>query len=383
MSIALLPERAVVAAALALAGVPALADDFVPNDVLVCPAAADIVDPEIEPGGSGMVFNTTTGELRVTSIRPDGTFGTGGCKGALIDTGAITKMPDVPFGQGAEWARSQAGTEIVYTKRMPDGSSAMWRAWRNGGVWETAMMTAGQTRGMPMASTDATDPQYRLKYLRRLASGKHLPMWRENELPETETAWRAQGNDASAGVPRWIPGLRALTTASTDSGGYAQAARYWLDTREIEILTSDPSNKDEIWMWQAPEFGNEYVFATIVDVCCIKIYRQIGGAWTPVHTIDARAFAGKPGVYSPEPWVYNGRSYLAMQVGTSKSSLSDIWVASIDPAQPMYRKISDSVIDTVRYEPEWFDTPDGPVVFFSQYTSTGKSSLRRAVTGIR
>ena len=49
----------------------------------------------------------------------------------------------------------------------------------------------------------------------------------------------------------------------------------------------------------------------------------------------------------------------------------------------MYRKISDSVIDTVRYEPEWFDTPDGPVVFFSQYTSTGKSSLRRAVTGIR
>jgi hypothetical protein len=330
-----------------------------------------------------MVFNTTGGELRITTISADGTLGRGGCRGQLIDTGVITKMPDVPFGQGAEWARSQTGTEIVYTKAMPDGSSAMWRAWNNGGVWQTAMMTAGESRGLPMASIDATDAQYRLKYLRRLASGKHVPMWRESEQPDTETAWRAEGNDASAGVPRWVPGLRALTTASTDASGYAQAALYWLDTREIEVLTSDPTNKDEIWMWRAPEFGNEYVFATIVDVCCIKVYRQIGGVWTPVHTIDARAFAGKPAIFSPEPWVYGGRSYIAMQVGASKTSRSDIWVASIDPAQPMYRQVSESMVDTVRYEPEWFDTPDGPVVFFSQYTKSGQSSLRRAATGIR
>ncbi|MBI3156612.1 MAG: hypothetical protein HYZ20_14545 [Burkholderiales bacterium] len=383
MPVASRPRHLVIAATLALLGLPTLADDFVPNDVLVCSAAADVVDPEIEPGGSTMVFNTTSGALRVTRLRADGTLGSGGCKGKAIDSGVITKMPGVPFGQGAEWGRSQTGTEIVYTKGMSDGSSSMWRAWRNGGTWQTAMMTAGESRGLPMASVDAVDPQYRVKYLRRLASGQHVPMWRENELPETETAWRAEGNESSAGVPRWVPGLRALTTASTDAAGYAQAALYWLDTRQIEMLTSDPSNKDEIWMWRAPEFGNEYVFATVVDSCCIRIYRQVGGVWTPVHSIDAPAFAGKPAIFSPEPWVYGGRSYLAMQVGATKTSRSEIWIASIDPAQPMTRRISDSAVDTVRYEPEWFDTADGPVVFFSQYTSSGKSSLRRAATGIR
>lgn len=379
-----IPSRDIlIVAFLAALAAPAPADDFVPDDVLVCPAAADVVDPEIEPGGSTMVFNNTSGDLLVTRLRADGTLGLGGCKGRLIDTGVITKMPDVPFGQGAEWGRSQTGTEIVYTKRMSDGSSAMWRAWRNGGTWQSAMMTAGESRGLPMASIDAVDPQYRVKYLRRLASGQHVPMWRESELPETETAWRAEGNEASAGVPRWVPGLRALTTASTDAAGFAQAALYWLDTRQIEVLTTDPSNKDEIWMWRAPEFGNEYVFATIVDTCCIRIYRQIGGVWTAVHNIDAPVFAGKPAIFSPEPWVYGGRSYLAMQIGSSKTSRSEIWIASIDPAQPLFRRISDSAVDTVRYEPEWFDTEDGPVVFFSQYTASGKSSLRRAATGIR
>lgn len=366
-----------------MAGHVSAADSFVPDDVLICAAAADVVDPEFEPGGSRMVFTTTAGELRMTRIKSDGNMGLGGCTGTLIDTDVITKMPDVPFGQGAEWGRSQAGVEIVYTKAMPDGSSSMWRAWLDGNVWQKAMMTEGGSRGMPMASTDAIDANYRLKYLRRLSSGKHVPMWRESELPETETAWAAQGNEASAGVPRWVPGRHALSTVSTDANGFAQAALYWLDTKSFEVLTSDASNKDEVWMWQAPEFGGEYVFVAIVDGCCIKVYRQIGGVWTVINSLDAPVFANKPLVFSPEPWVYNGHSYVAMQVGTSKSSKSNIWVASIDPAMPMIRQVSDSAIDTVRYEPEWFNTTGGPVVFFSQYTLSGKSSFRRAATGIK
>lgn len=374
--------HAVATAALSLPGL-ALAADFVPQDIVICPATSTVIDPEFEPGGGPrLLFTTATGELRVTTMRADGRLGAAGCKGALIDTDVITKMPDVPFGQGAEWARSALGTEIVYTKVMPDGSSAMWRAWPVGDTWHKAQMTEGGSRGMPMASVDAEDAGYRIKYLRRLASGKHVPMWRESELPETETAWAAEGNETTAGVPRWVPGRRALSTVATDAAGFRQAALYWLDTRSFENLTADASNKDEVWMWRAPEFGGEYVFAAIVDSCCLKVYRAVGGSWTVVHTIDARAIAGQPAVFSPEPFVWNGHSYLAFQVGTSKSSRSSIWIANIDAAAPLFRQISDPRLDTVRYEPEWYVTDQGPMVYFSQYTASGLSSFRRAATGL-
>lgn len=361
----------------------AASDAFVPVDVVICSASADVVDPEFEPGGSRMVFTTSTGELRVTTMRSTGKLGSTGCAGTLIDTGVITKLPGVPLGQGAEWGRSQTGTEIVYTKAMPDGNYSIWRAWPNGNVWELAMMTRGESRGVPMASADTSDQQYRVKYLRRLASGQHVPMWRENELPETETAWPAVGTEQSSGAPRWVPGRRALTTLSLDPNGYAQAAVYWLDTKSVEVLTNGPSNKDEVWMWSAPEFGGEYVFVTIVDGCCIKVYRQIGGVWTAINSLDAPTFAGQPLIFSPEPFVYKGRSYLAMQIGAAKKAKSSIWIAAIDPAAPLFRQVSDPTKQAVRYEPEWYVTKAGPMVYFSQYAGNNLSSFRRAATGLK
>ena len=96
-----IPSRDIlIVAFLAALAAPAPADDFVPDDVLVCPAAADVVDPEIEPGGSTMVFNNTSGDLLVTRLRADGTLGLGGCKGRLIDTGFVWIVLGVTLGFG-------------------------------------------------------------------------------------------------------------------------------------------------------------------------------------------------------------------------------------------------------------------------------------------
>ncbi len=173
------------AAAFVVSSLPSnvVADMFVPADVIICPASSDIIDPEFEPGGSRMAFTTSTGELRVTTMPSNGKLGSIGCAGTLIDTGLTTQMGTAPYLNGPEWGRSQTGSEIVYMKAMPDGSTSMWRAWQNGGGWDKAMMTKGESRGYPIASTDVTDPQHRFWYLRRLKSGQYVPMWRENELP--------------------------------------------------------------------------------------------------------------------------------------------------------------------------------------------------------
>lgn len=370
---------AVVAVVPTLCGAASV-DEFFQMDVVICDASTEIQDPEIEPGGSRMVFTNKAGEVRVTTMLSTGR--PADCVGTIVDTGAVIQMTGVPYANGAEWARTATGNEIVYMKAMPDGSTSMWRAWQNGGLWETAMMVQGESRGYPMPSADPNDPQYRLWYLRRLKSGQVVAAWRESEIAGSETLWPALGNPYGGTTPRWVQGQRALTTLVLDAQGHRQAGLYWIDTGQLEVLTGETTDKDEVWMWAAPEFGGEHVFIATVNGCCLKVYRQIGSAWTEINSFDAPAFAGKPLLLSPEPIVYGGRSYVAFQVGTSLASASTIWIAAIDPARPLLRRVSDSTL-AVRMEPEWFITPAGPVVIYSLFTSDNRSTLRKASTGLR
>jgi hypothetical protein len=361
--------------------------DFVAQDVEVCSAQFNVLDPEFDSRSQLMTFMNSQAQMRVTSMLPDGSVGPSGCSGALIDQ-AAWGWPGSNGYQGPEWARSQNGLEIFYTRFLSDGKTpALARAWANGGGWQWEYLNNGARRATIVTSTDDSDPQARIAYIYRSPTGRQIPMWRESTEPQTEAPYPGYGNfsSASGSVPRWIPNQRAIALSQFDSNGVAQAARYFIDTQTTEMLTGDAGDKAEVWMWSAPEFGGDLVFTTVVDGCCLRVYRQQGAGWTLVNSFTAAAIGNVALMFSPQPQVYKGHSYVAVQLGNQLKDLSSsIWVLAIDPAVPLLRQVSDPTTQGVRTEPEWLLTRQGAFVYYSQYAlpSAPRAALRRAATGL-
>ena len=81
------------------------------------------------------------------------------------------------------------------------------------------------------------------------------------------------------------------------------------DSGAVTQLTFDSGDKYEVWMWCAPEFGNDLVFSTLVDQVELRVYRKlpVGPGGSPERTPLPTPVA-PPGnqIFSPEPFVYAG-----------------------------------------------------------------------------
>lgn len=355
---------------------------FTPQDEEVCPAAAGVVDPEFYSAGRRMVFMDRSNRLKVTTLRSDGSLGPGGCRGTVIDERATLSVPGFPLINGGEWALSQRGSEIYYTRLDDSGRVEMAVAKENGGTWDVQAVEASSDRGLPIPSMDGSDPQARILYARARESGYEL-MWRESTDPTTERTFGAHIVQASGGAPRWVRGERAITTTQLDSNGVAQAVRIDIDTSMVDVLTQDTDPKDEVWMWRAPEFGSARAFIAVAGGSQLRVYREEGASWNLINALDAAAFSARSGIYSPEPTIIDGRSYVVMQLSNQKVGPSEIWVASIDPALPLLRQVSDpAAAGRVRTEPEWVHTSSGAFIYYTQNEGRGRAGLRRASTGL-
>jgi hypothetical protein len=351
------------------------------DDVQVCPYSANVVDPEFDSTSQRMVFVDQQGRLKIVSLNADGTSKSPGCAGTVIDTGATLAVPGFGLKNGPEWARSKFGAEIYYTKLDANQQPVLARASYSNGAWQVQLLSNGVMRGLPLATTDVDDPQPRIMYVEALPDGTFPTLWREGHDSRTESTFPGSVSDLSGGAPRWVPGQRAITTTQLDARGVAQAIKYSIDSETVEILTADRGQKDEVWMWLAPEFGNEPIFFTVAHNCCLRVYRQMGGVWTLINTINASDFSTYPHIISPEPFVYKGRSYVSMQLGNEKNGNSDIWIAAIDPAAPLLRQIIDPSTLRIRNEPEFMSTTSGAYIYYTMIFGS-QVSLRRAGTGL-
>src|SRR5204863_147969 len=94
---------------------------------------------------------------------------------------------------------------------------------------------------------------------------------------------RAQFCWSDEGGALWIGNGYPVTGNGVDQVFYRD-----FDTNVSQQLTFDSGNKYEVWMWRAPEFGNELIFMTLVDDVELRVYRllSINGAppqWTPIY----------------------------------------------------------------------------------------------------
>lgn len=364
--------RAIGVAAWVAAAGPAGAQAYEPNEVKIS-AHRGMIDFELSQSRAKVAHTDPEGRLWLADIdRSTGDFVPWHGRGQLIAEGTVSKANMFKW-NGPEWVAMASGDQLHFSyyrggaPAAPENTRMALAVQAAGGAWLVQPLgPTDQARMAHVTSRDRGDANPRIKYLdkdlnhyvRDLLDGGSER--RLDFLPRNNKAWR------------FASGWRSLMYTRNVDGG-RQVFAYLLDSDEHQQLTTDGGHKDVgqsvPWAWRAPEFGGDYVLATVVDYSELRIYRrvQVGGyvSWNAVFSgvvPDGRTIG------SPEWFVYNDKSYLSLAVFKAGDSYpSEVWVSNIDAADPVFRRVTLDDPVRVRNDPEVFITANGPFVYYNRY----------------
>lgn len=357
-------------------------DTFTLDEAQVSAPGLSMPDPEFDPVSQRVAWQTLEGEeVWVADIDPlTGAFVPADGRGVLVDT----DVGPISAGRnGPEWVQTDLGAELVYV--VEDGST--WRlaraTERSPGDWWAEVMP-GRTKGVsPIGSLDVGDPAARVRYVFETPDGDYLLGWRELDRPATEFRL-----DTTLRFARWVPGERVINGASKVNG-VDQIVLYDIDSDRYRQVTFDPTDKTSSFFWDAPELGGTRVFLVARGVIPnepdeIAVYRDDGaGGWIEHKVITMPP--GYPFVVSPEPFTWDGRSYISFLASQGARNFdngdSTVWVASIDPADPYPRLISDPQ-PVERKDPEPYGGGAEPWIYYTELLPGGDREIRRTAPGV-
>lgn len=334
-------------------------------------------------GNSRLAFTDAFYNLWVAHVDPTtGAFIPADGKGVLVDTMAAFATD---FGNGPEWALSQLGSQLVYTKysvaTVPptpaDPQTAeLAVASQSGGVWAPVALDNGDKKQSPLGTQDASDAVPLLQY-QDLA--KVNTFWRVLNVPQSQVKVPVKGYNA--GSRRWVPGthkmiLSARGLQGTLANGFRAVFLYDADTGALEQITNEAANNQGAMMWRAPEYGGDFVFFTVRDGQQLVVYRQVSNgdgssSWVVISTVAMPA--ATPYVWSPEYFIHNGKSYIFFQMNTTSDSSdmtqpSRIGMVGILPENAALVDLTPAnAPDRVRMDPEYFITTQGPFIYYNRY----------------
>lgn len=341
-----------------------------------------MADPEYDQVGARFTFVDESGNLWIASFDPaTGNFIPTNGQGILVDSNAAQAKD---FGNGPEWVFSQQGAQIVYTRYRPGvphsaGTAGVALAQQANGQWSGAFMPVGirTATHTPSGTQNTSDPVGRISFNGQSGVAFY---WQNANDPSSEQP--VPQSDQGDGTRRWVDGTHAiLFTAVADANGTHQVYLYDTDTSTLTQLTSDAGDKQGGFMWKAPEFNNAMVFFTTVDRTRLQVYQQQTDnngvtVWALIDTITMPLTL--PYLYSPEPLVYNGHSYIFMQVSAATTATptyasnlrypSQMAITGIVAAHPDFRMLTtDGTTKYVRADPEYVLLNAGPSIYYNKY----------------
>lgn len=352
-----------------------------------------LTDPEFNQGRGTFTWVDFSGNIWLGRLdQATGVLTPLSGKATLIERGAAATGGLGFTLNGPEWVYGAAGDRIAYTRFLPGLSQTPENArvaiatLGSGGKWVKTTLSPDGARNAPYGSESVDDLRPHISY--NDAAGNRF--WRELDDPSSEEALPGLPQQQFP-VVRFARGLRAAVYPSSVDG-VDQVFRYDLETKAFEQLTADAGIKEQPWMWLAPEFQNEPVLMTTVGKSVLGLYRQgldpaNPALWTRWLSIQA-PLGGR--LFSTEPFVYGGKSYVVMMVIVGSYPTS-IWLADFERDAPLLRRLTPELPDRARADPEIFITDRGPIVFFGRYNQTKGSywlcsacaeGLYRAETGI-
>jgi hypothetical protein len=372
-----------------------VAAQAIPGETLVT-AQRDLIDCEFSQARKKITWVDRHGGLWIADVDPaTGMFVPADGKGTLVDPDAMATSDLRLFGNGPEWISTATGDQIVYTKfaHMPktrtNGRLALAQQLRDGSWRHDFLAPVDLARGAPYASNDWRDPSPRISYVG--PNGNHY--WRNLYEPTSERRIAGYPPDQYFNAMRFAEGERAGSYPKMVDGVW-QVFHYDLDTGVETQLTFDEGQKDltnRAWIWHAPEFGGARVLMTVADNIELRIYREDPGqpAWALVHSVRAPSNGT---INSPEYFTYNGASYVFFVASAPPSKFpSRVFLANIDPDDPLLVQLTPDVPKRMRTDPEVFVADDGPYIYFNrqvidlsggQFCLSCNEGIFRAYTGL-
>ncbi len=347
------------------------AAQFVPNEALVAPHPG-LIDFEISQQRARIAWTDAKGELWLGRLnRKTGTFEPKTGRGQLLASNTVFGW-NMFMWNGPEWVSTAQGDQIFYSYYLPgvprtatNTRMAVLAPDSATGVWVSRSLSPDLPRMAHIASKNDGDTTPYIKYL----DPDLNQYWRNLDEPASEQllSFIAPSNKSW----RLATGVRALMYAAPVNGTQ-QVFRYLLDTQSHEQLTFDGGNKDigrsVPWLWQAPEFGGDFVLSTVSEESELRVYRQFAGTSAFALVYSASLPEGSR-IGSPEWFAYNGKSYVFMVAYLGSNEYpSEVWISSIDSANPLLRRITDTSLLRARNDPEVFITDSfGPMIYYNRY----------------
>ncbi|WP_235194843.1 FG-GAP repeat protein, partial [Microcystis aeruginosa] len=117
-----------------------------------------------------------------------------------------------------------------------------------------------------------------------------------------------------------------------------------------------------------------------------NIKNSIEGQWTKFETITS-SLTELPFINYPEPFVYNGKSYISILLTKKAPSgkivfdgSEQVWLVDIDPQENFYRKVSND--GNLHRDPEPFVAETGAFIYYSEKTPEGNFIVHKTDTGL-
>jgi hypothetical protein len=337
--------------------------DTVEKLVIMSPPGEAYPDPEILQEEALMTFQTGDSEIWLAYLDPDtGTFVSETGKDILIDTGGA------PLGvthNGPEFGLNASGWSIYYAKGNATHSQ-VWRAVLCGGIFQSTQLTSGLVHNNQLATKNALSPDpIKVMCVVTDPPGQDI-VWFSTSNPSDQTYITAHDQQ---NIPvRWAQGDKYIC-ARTPAGQL-----YLIDTTNSATsnVSNDAGNKTDPNGWFAPEYAGEMLIAAVLDHEAIAVYKDNGDVfWERIITIEIPEESLLDTVASPEPFVFNGKSYLSLTVKDNGESVSEIWIMGIDGT---YKENCGDGTPLRRMDPEVFI---GSSHVFVYYYIMGSFELRR------
>lgn len=360
--------------------VDTMAQTFEPIDVIISDTTVSIPDPEFSNTLNKMCFYDPSG-LWVCDVDPNtGNLLFENGKQILIDSTVSIYHGDVLSWQGPEWAESANGISIFYTDSLETNQDfQISKAYQNGYLWQHNPLANTATASLKNTTQSSKYENVGILYKKNYAT---LECFRFENNPATERCFpTTQGNGG-----RWAIDTSGFTYIKKKQG-IGQVHFFNTANNTTSIITTDAYNKSQSYMIKSSEYNNKFIVwcqANEVNESNIYVYKKEQGVWSKIDTI--RPPSSLPYIVSPEPFKWNGKSYIVMQMSLypqnnhSNFTPDEIWIASIEKNNRLYRKISTTATHR-KIDPEIYLTPTGPVIYYSEVRN-GKYILHKCFTGL-